>query len=774
MSDSILEEIPMFNLVRPHFRALPVLGLSLALAFTVGCNRDPNVRKLKYLESGKRYEKEGKDREAVIQISNALKVDRGYADAHYELGLVYLRIGAIAASYTEMLRTVDLDPNNAKARMQVGNMQLAAGLPDRAMDQVNAVLAVDKNNADAYSLAANIAAQKGNSAEAMKQIQRALAIVPNKSEYHTTLALLQSKDEAMIPQAIEELRKSIQLDNTNITAHLVLASLLENANDFQGALAEVQAAVKVAPKNLEAREDLAEVYLRLNQKPQAEQALRQAADDLADTAQGASVLSDFYIRRGEIGAAESAYADLVGKNPKSFELRYAYARILTIEHKDEKASKIAAELDKENPNSPEVAVLNAALLLNDGKTRQAFDLLEKATKISPDHLQLLIAFARVAQAMGDRVNAELALRDAAKLAPGNIDVQIGLADVANRKHDNSMLGEVAEQTIAKNPGFPDAYLWRGTAEANENEYEKAESDFKKVLDRDSKNVEALTELGQICLVEKRIPEAIEYLERALDSDPKATPALNLMVQYYLSVKAPEKAIARVKKQADAVPNYGPMLNMLASVDFQVRDFQSASDAAKQALSIQADDEAAVQLYAQAQSALGNKDAAIKVWADYVKAHPTDGKAMSMLAQAEEQKGDTTSAYGHYWKALNLDPGQVLASNNLAYMMVETNQSLDMALRLAQDARSGLPNSPSTADTLAWVYYARGRYLSARDLLEDAVKLDPTNADAQYHLGMTYRKLGDKASAALHLKRATILAPTSKPGKDAAEALAHPQ
>ena len=76
----------------------------------------------------------------------------------------------------------------------------------------------------------------------------------------------------------------------------------------------------------------------------------------ADTADGASVLSDFYIRRGQIGAAESAYADLVAKNPKSFELRYAYARILTIEHKDDKAAKIAAELDKENPNSPEVAV----------------------------------------------------------------------------------------------------------------------------------------------------------------------------------------------------------------------------------------------------------------------------------------------------------------------------------------------------------------------------------------------------------------------------------
>ncbi len=171
--------------------------------------------------------------------------------------------------------------------------------------------------------------------------------------------------------------------------------------------------------------------------------------------------------------------------------------------------------------------------------------------------------------------------------------------------------------------------------------------------------------------------------------------------------------------------------------------------------------------------MGDFDGAIKAWTTYLAAHPADGLATSMVAQLEDQKGDPQRAITLYWKALSLDPGQAFASNNLAYLMVENGQSLDMALRLAQDARSKLPSSPSTADTLAWVYFARGRYLSARDLLEDALKADPTNADAQYHLGMTYRKLGDKANAALHLKRATMLAPTAKAGKDAAVALTQP-
>ena len=53
-------------------RVSAVVAVSLALVFTAGCSRDPNVRKQKYLESGKRYEAAGKYKEAAVQFLNAL------------------------------------------------------------------------------------------------------------------------------------------------------------------------------------------------------------------------------------------------------------------------------------------------------------------------------------------------------------------------------------------------------------------------------------------------------------------------------------------------------------------------------------------------------------------------------------------------------------------------------------------------------------------------------------------------------------------------------
>jgi tetratricopeptide (TPR) repeat protein len=104
-------------------------------------------------------------------------------------------------------------------------------------------------------------------------------------------------------------------------------------------------------------------------------------------------------------------------------------------------------------------------------------------------------------------------------------------------------------------------------------------------------------------------------------------------------------------------------------------------------------------------------------------------------------------------------------------MVENGQNVDAALTLAQSARRSLPDSPSTADTLAWVYYHKGTYESARDLLEDALKTEPNDASIHYHLGLTYAKLGKKSDAQTELKKAASLSPpNSQTAKEANAAL----
>jgi tetratricopeptide (TPR) repeat protein len=752
-------------------RISAMLILSLSVAFTIGCSRDPNVRKQKYLESGKRYEANGKYKEAAIQFSNALKQDKAFAPAHYELAKTYIKMGTLAPAYGELLRTVDLDPSNLEARISLGNMLLAGGATDRAGAQAKAVLDRNPNYADAYALLAGVAEKKHDPAEALKDIQHAIAIDPTRSGYHSALGLLEAASPAQEPDAEQELRKAASLDAKSPMPHVLLAELLEKKGDLQGAEQEFRAAIGVSPKDLQAREALAALYVRSGDKTKTEQTLLQAVNDLPDNESASSVLAGYYGRTGQIDRAETVFADLNSKYSKSFGIKLTYARILFDKKEYSKSMTVATQLNKTDAGNTEVQILNALLLLNTGKVDDAFALLKKSVKDNPNNVQVQLLLARVAVVKGDTATSETSYRQAEKLNPGNLEAAGGLANIAIGRNDVGMLSEVADKTIQLHPDFATAYLWRGTAEANRKEYDKAEADFQMVQKNDPNGPTAYLELGELRVAQGHIPEGEAMFEKALDKDPNSARALGLLLEYGdLRAKQPAKAIARVQAQIVKAPGNGSFYNQLAYLQLQTRDFKDALDNSHKAMQLNPTSAGALQTYTQAEVALGDLDPAISAWQAWLSSHPSDVNALNSLASLEEAKGDQSQATDNYKKALQIDSSNPIASNNLAYLMVETGQNVDVALTLAQTARRGLPDSPQTADTLAWIYYYKGTYGAAREILETALRTNPDDASMQFHLGMTYVKMGDNADAELHLKKAVAIAPTTRLGKQASDEL----
>jgi tetratricopeptide (TPR) repeat protein len=103
-------------------------------------------------------------------------------------------------------------------------------------------------------------------------------------------------------------------------------------------------------------------------------------------------------------------------------------------------------------------------------------------------------------------------------------------------------------------------------------------------------------------------------------------------------------------------------------------------------------------------------------------------------------------------------------------MLERGGNVDVALSLAQAARKGLPEQPTTADTLAWAYYKKGAFQSAVDLLEETVRQAPSNPNFHYHLGLVYQALNRGAKAQEQLNRALALDPKFPHAADARKVL----
>src|SRR6185369_7769769 len=143
-------------------RSLSALVLFFLIIIAAGCSRDPNVKKQKYLDSGKKYLQAEKHQEAVIQFSNAIQTDPNFAEGHYQLAQAYIKMGYWKSAFTELSRVIDLQPDNVQAQVEVGNLLLAARQIDDAKKHSEIALQKDPQNPEAIGLAANIQAAEHN------------------------------------------------------------------------------------------------------------------------------------------------------------------------------------------------------------------------------------------------------------------------------------------------------------------------------------------------------------------------------------------------------------------------------------------------------------------------------------------------------------------------------------------------------------------------------------------------------------------------------------
>jgi tetratricopeptide (TPR) repeat protein len=744
--------------------------LIVSVALLGGCHGDPNVRKQKYFESGKRYSAEGKYREAAIQYSNALKIDKTYADAHYELGRTFEHLGQFNAAYSEFARTVDLQPTNYKARTDLGNLALAGGRIDDAQTQAKAVLAAQPNNPDVHALLSAIARKRGLNDQALTEMNRALELDPNRAAFHEDLALLESIDPAKTSAEEAEMKKAIALDPKSVNAKLLLSGFYARNKRWPEAEQESLDAIKTDSNSISARTSLAQIYLVHDEPAKAEGVLRQASLDLENSPQGVRLLADYYAATGQLDKAKVEFARISSKFYKNTSLQKAYIRVL-LQVKDFQAAQTSiASLLKVSPKDPETAGLNGIVLLNSGKTSDAVIALQNAAKNYPKDAFIQYWLGKAAEAKGDAGLAESSFRESTKLNPGGVDAQQELARIAAQRGDMNLLADVAGKTIAATPRFAGGYVWRAIVEMSHNQLDKSEADLKTAISVAPRSPQPYLQLGKLNLFEKHFPEGVALLQQALDLDPNSIEAIRLLISYDLYQKQPAKALARLNAQIAKSPSNSGLYDLLAKLQMDSKNLDQASAAAEKAIQLNASDGDAVMLYAQIQVGRGQVPSAISAWEKWLSSHPADPRALALLGMLEESRGDLGKAEGYYKHALQVQPTQALAANNLAFRMLEDGENVDVALTLAQTARQGMPNSPDTADTLAWAYYHKGTFAFARDLLEDALKAEPNNATMQYHLGMVYGKMRDKSNAAIHLKKALSLAPDSPMAKDARTAL----
>ena len=751
----------------------------LAASVLTGCSRDPNVRKQKYFDSGEKYFAEGKYREAVIQYSNAIQIDDRFTQAHAQLAQAYLKL-ADGRVWRELYRTIELAPDNYRAHTDLANLLVTVKNPDgspnldklkEAKTHLDLLRERQPNNPETHEAWANYYSTQADYASAIQEAQQAVAVDPGRAESYLVLALAQDKAK-LLDEAEANFKKAIAIDPKSTNPQLFLAVFYQTHNHLAEAEQQFKHVIAIDPANPGARAALEFVLMQQGKKDETESFLKQTKADLPNNPSTYGLLAEFYLNTGNLDKAVDEYASLYRDHPKDLELKKNYIRVLMMKNRMDDAAKLNNEILKSRPNDVDALIYKGEMQIAKKDSNGAVESLQAALHSQADnaiaHYQLGLAYTQqrnIARAEGE-------WREAVRLKPNLVEAQLLLGDLEFSRGENDAVLQTAQQIINTRPDLAEGFILKAAVELELQKLSDAQQDALEAIKRAPQHPSPYSQLGTVALAQKHFAEAEKYYQQSLDRNPAFVNGLNGLMRTYVAEKQVDKAIAAANAQIAKSPNSSGLYDLLGTALYEIKkDNLGAETALRKAVDLDKHNVDAIEKLGRLEIKQGNSDQALAICLQALKDNPQEVRFYNFAGEVYESKQNWDQARTMYQQALSISPDNPLASNNLAYMILQQGGNVDVALNMAQTARRGVPNSPNFADTLGWAYYQKGIYQSAINQFQEALRLNeksgsPDDPILHYHLGLAYEKTNQNGLARQQLEKAVKLKPDNAEARKA--------
>jgi len=194
--------------------------------------------------------------------------------------------------------------------------------------------------------------------------------------------------------------------------------------------------------------------------------------------------------------------------------------------------------------------------------------------------------------------------------------------------------------------------------------------------------------------------------------------------------------------------------------FQLGEDDAARAVFEAALQIDAESGPALAGLGQLEQRAGNLEAALTLFEKARAAHVGNPHFAYLAASAQLALGRREEGESGLRALLRRSPEHFPACNDLAWLLAEQGEDLDLALTLATRAARFNPEA-EVLDTLGWVRLKSGQIEPAVVAFRMALAKEPDHATARYHLGLALVKQGDPEAAEKAFRAALEAGPFSE-------------
>lgn len=744
-----------------RLKVLAAVGLALVLA---GCARDPDVLKREFVESGDRYVAEQKYGEAIVEYRNAINLDNAFGEARFKLAGAYAESGDLRNALREYIRAADLMPDDIEAQMRAGIGLLAAGMYPEARTRAVGVLEKDPKNVRGLILLGNAMAGMKDLDGAISQVEGAIDSDPTRTLTYANLGALQMArgDRAAAEQTF---KRAVEISPESPSVRMALANYYWASGRLAEAEQEFDVALKLEPDSITANRALAVFHAAGGQWAEAERFLKKYAE-LASQVEPTVLLADFYLVRNRADEAMAVLEPLV-KTDAGFvpaTLRIAAVAFVSGSHEDGYA-RIESVLARE-PRNEAALIQKGRFLMTDGKYSEALDLADTVIEGNPGSASGHYLRGRALQVTGATDAAVAAFQEVLRLSPSATMAQVKLGELNLARGDAAGAIGFLEQALQHAPRLFIAHFLLAKAQIEQGNAARAEREVNALLRAYPESADVQTLFAEYSLARGDRSRARASYARALEVDEKALDALAGLIRMDLAEKRNDAARSRIEAQLARRPDEEGLVFLAGDTLLATGDSQRAEQMFQRVLQLNPS-------HIEAYSRLGSLyvrqnrlEEAKQRFEELAERQDRPVAAATMLGVILDVQNRPDEARVQYERALALDPMAAVAANNLAWQYAKANTNLDLALQLAQAAKSRLPDRAQVSDTLGWVYYQKDLASLAVTSLSEAAVQAPSNPSIHYRLGLAYIKNGDERRARTALAQALKLNPAFPEAEEA--------
>ena len=408
-----------------------------------------------------------------------------------------------------------------------------------------------------------------------------------------------------------------------------------------------------------------------------------------------------------------------------------------------------------NPLSSQAHEALAAAYMENGKPAEARQHFEKIITLGGD-AGLTQSYLRIAATLGrqsNRADALETMRALALLHPDKAVAHYALAHLAVRVSDLDTATTAIDRTLAINPAWEDAALFK----------------------------------ARVLVSLKDMPRALAFYESYLDSHPRANNMRLGYARHLVELKQWDKAREQFKRVVTDTPRDAEVVFTIALLALQSNELDEAERFMKRALELQPENdqarlylgqvaeqrkryEEAIQWYGSIESAETHFEAQARLGVvlarqgnlELARTHlhklmPRTEAQKVQLALAEEQMLRDAKQHTEAFDVLSRVLGELPDNADLLYARALVAEKLNHIETAEKDLRRILkkdPKNPNALNALGYTLADRTtRYAEALAFIEQALALKPDDPFILDSLGWAQYRLGNHNEAVRHLRAA---------------------